>query len=322
MTDRKKSSNARTHAFTHTFPSRDEECEYADLAAKGLGIPTEHYVWDATKFDPLWHQTSFHTPEPVPYPTNLPWENAKHRRLSFHSRVALFGEGPDNALRCEWRPYFAYLRRKQLWGRLLHDLYFQMVLHGRPPLPRIPWKSMGQGPNEERSDGFPNWFQPAFEKRFRLRERWEEISRKPSAHPVRPLAYGSFEMPVWQAIFERFQPEYTRCPLEVRHPFLDVRLLRFLLAVPALPWCRNKYLIRRSMQGVLPEMILKRPKTPLTNDPWTKHIMELGLPPVSWTPVLEQYVDRSRLERAPANDPARFWIDFRVRSLGYWLRNM
>jgi asparagine synthase (glutamine-hydrolysing) len=146
--------------------------------------------------------------------------------------------------------------------------------------------------------------------------------RRPSPHPVRPAAYNLFEIPLWQAIFERFQPEYTRCPLEVRHPFVDIRLLRFLLAVPVLPWCRNKYLLRRSMRGVLPEAILKRPKTPLTNDPWTKHILELGLPPVSWTPALEQYVDRSRLERAPANDPNRFWIDFRVRSLGYWLRNL
>ena len=36
---------------------------------------------------------------------------------------------------------------------------------------------------------------------------------------------------------------------------------------------------------------------------------------------LDRYVDTERLLRTPIRSPATFWIDFRTRSLNYWLRN-
>jgi asparagine synthase (glutamine-hydrolysing) len=318
-----RSGDSGVRAFTRAFHPDDQECTYASLTAKSLGISIEYRYWDPNGSDPLWYQTSLHTPEPIPYPTDLPVEWAYHRRLALHSRVAFYGEGSDNALRCEWRQYFSYLLQNKLFGKLLYDLYFQTVLHGRLPLPTIPWMARIQQRNKGKMADFPDWFNPAFEKRYQLRTRWEQLKdQQPSPHPIRPIGYGSFGIPQWQAMFEGFQPAYTRSLLEVRHPFLDLSLLRFMLAVPALPWCRYKYILRRAMRGALPDPVLTRPKSPLVNDPWTKHMLELGLPPVAFTPALQHYVDKNRLLRAPASDPARFWVDFRVRSLGYWLRNM
>jgi len=306
-------------ALTITFQD-DAESSYAKLAAEHLGIPLELRCWDPNQFNSEWYKTSFHTPEPVPYPTDLPGDWANYRQLALHSRVAFEGEGPDNALRCEWRPYFSYLLRKGLFVRLAKDIYFQTALHGRLPLPKISGIRT-QLSGQKEMVGFPTWLQPSFERRHELRSRWEQKNSVQSClHNVRPLAYSSLIHPLWQSMFERYQPEYTRSPFEVRHPFLDVRLLRFLLAVPVLPWCRHKYLLRRAMRGSLPEAILARPKSPLINDQWAEHVRGLGLPAVPFTEALENYVDTHMLIQP--SDPASFWVDFRVRSLAYWLRNM
>ena len=49
--------------------------------------------------------------------------------------------------------------------------------------------------------------------------------------------------------------------------------------------------------------------------------MECGLPMLEPTCNLDRYVDTKRLLRTPIRSPATFWIDFRIRSLNYWLRN-
>jgi asparagine synthase (glutamine-hydrolysing) len=203
---------------------------------------------------------------------------------------------------------------------VIKDLYFQTALHRRLPLPKISW-SRTQLSGQKELVGFPTWLHPSFERHYELRSRWEQKrAGRPCLHHVRPLAYSSMIHPLWQSMFERYQPEYTRSGFEVRHPFLDLRLLRFLLAVPVLPWCRHKYLLRRAMRGSLPEAILARPKSPLINDRWAEHVRGLGLPEVPFTETLENYVDKDALSQP--SDPASFWVDFRVRSLAYWLRNM
>ena len=46
-------------------------------------------------------------------------------------------------------------------------------------------------------------------------------------------------------LFESLEPSYTGVPLEVRHPYCDIRLLRFMLSV--------------SRACVVPEIIFQRP---------------------------------------------------------------
>src|SRR5205814_2079336 len=94
------------------------------------------------------------------------------------------------------------------------------------------------------------------------------------------------------------------------------------LAVPALPWCREKYLVRRSMRGVLPTEVLRRPKAPLDPDPWAEFLKHSGFRPITPAPNLHHYVIP---ELVPGGVPGTFGTFedcFRPRRLNYWLKNI
>jgi asparagine synthase (glutamine-hydrolysing) len=234
----------------------------------------------------------------------------------------LYGEGPDNALRYEWRPYLAHLIRRRRFRRLLQDAFAHAASHRRIPLlPTMPRLLRRYLAHDAARPMFPDWLNRDLEKRLDVRARWRLRPATRSAHPVRPSGYASFALPLWQALFEGFDPASTRAFMDVRHPFLDLRLLRYMLAVPAIPWCRSKYLIRQAMHGILPAAILRRPKSPLARDPWVECVEDQGLARLVPAPGLDQYVDLGKMTRS-SGDPERFWVDFRVRSLNYWLHNV
>ena len=319
---RERSGNSRVFAFTNTYDGYDEERYYAGLVAESLGISIEFRGWSPEMADPEWCGTSFHTPEPVPYPNYLAAGWAHNRHVASHSRVVFFGEGPDNALRYEWQPYISHLARRRRFGRLFYDICCHALLHNRIPLlPGLP--RFLKRVTEAEGPWFPDWLNPDFESRLQLRNRWEQLQASQSfPHPIRPLGYSSFEIPLWQGVFEGFDPANTLSPMEMRYPFLDIRLLRYLLAVPALPWCRTKYLLRRAMRGRLPKPVLGRPKSPLVRDRWVECVVEYGTPPLFPARGLHLYVDIDRVLRAPVADRSQFWIGFRARALNYWLQNL
>ena len=73
--------------------------------------------------------------------------------------------------------------------------------------------------------------------------------------------------PIWQNLFEECEAGITGVPVEVRHPFFDIRVIKFLLTLPRLPSCCDKQLLREATRGVLPECVRLRPKSPLPADP-------------------------------------------------------
>jgi asparagine synthase (glutamine-hydrolysing) len=318
---RERSGDAAVHAFTFVYDGYDEERRYAGLVADHLRIPI--HVRDGMNdlVDPDWARTSFRTPEPIPYPTNLASDLAYHDRIASHSRVLFFGEGPDNALQYEWQPYLSQLVRTGRFGSLAYASCSHLALHRRIPLlPTIPRMLFARGYSAPEVR-IPDWFNHDFGERVQLAAHLSgEGVRTKSPHPIRPAAYYSLVHPRWQDLFQSFDAAHLTGSLEVRHPYVDVRLLRYMLSVPAVPWCRAKYLIRRAMRGALPELVLRRPKAPLVHDPWALRIRQLGLPPFDAAPELGSYVDAERASQTPANDAA-FWIALRVCSLNYWLQN-
>jgi len=129
------------HAFTSEFGAADDTRHYAGLVADALGIPIHYREGTDDVWDPEWHRTSIHTPEPTGNPMNLVADRASYRRMSSYARVLFYGEGPDNALRYEWRAYVSFLLRRQQVRRLLADIGSHLVAHRRIPLlstvPRI-----------------------------------------------------------------------------------------------------------------------------------------------------------------------------------------
>jgi hypothetical protein len=83
---------------------------------------------------------------------------------------------------------------------------------------------------------------------------------------------------------------------------VDLRLLRYMLAVPAIPWARDKYLLRRAMRGILPDPVLMRPKSPLSGDPQWEAALSCGLAPLLPACGLEKYVDPIRTPRQVNQD--------------------
>ena len=142
-------------------------------------------------------------------------------------------------------------------------------------------------------------------------------------HPTRPAAYRLLSSADWPAIFESYDAGVTGVPIDVRHPFFDVRLVEYLLAIPPMPWCFDKTILRLAMRGVLPDAVRLRPKAVAAGD---AVVAVLGRPAAQWVdrfepvPALGAYVRRDRVPRLYGEeDSASVWIGLRPLCLNYWL---
>jgi asparagine synthase (glutamine-hydrolysing) len=313
---------APVRAFTYMYESllEDQERRYATAVAEHLGIPIHCYALDEL---PGWPPPGTATPEPVAPTIGQAAVTRCCADMAAHSRVAFFGEGPDNALGYEWRPQLAHLWRRRQWGRLLADGQRFLVHHKRVPLlssiPRMIRARLQHGQYEP---AFPDWISPDLVARLHLRDRWRAVhSGSEMRHPFRPRAYASLESPLWQSVFETLEPSYTGVPLEVRHPYVDLRLLQFLLRVPAVPWCRQKHLLRRASRGVLPDAVRRRPKTPV-GDPGYEQVRRHGLPAVCATSRLATYGSTDRLAGVRPARRSTVEADLRFAALSHWLHRL
>ena len=127
-----------------------------------------------------------------------------------------------------------------------------------------------------------------------------------------------------QQLNDLFTWRTHRQPIDpvVRHPFIDVRLVEYLLSIPAKPWCVNKHILRRAMKDRLPRAVLDRPKTPLGGDPALQLTRRAG---VRWldnfevTPQLTRFVNLSQRRSQAEETPNELWANLRVFALNHWL---
>src|SRR5207245_8088024 len=145
---------------------------------------------------------------------------------------------------------------------------------------------------------YPPWLNPEFSQRAHLEARWREENQPPNSwptHPIHPRGHACLAFPLWTHLFEQDDPGATRCLVETRYPFLDLRVVNYLLALPSFPWFYRKTLVREAMRGRLPERIRTRPKTPLQGDPVAAQLRLAGveqLKGIPWSQELDRYVDR------------------------------
>jgi asparagine synthase (glutamine-hydrolysing) len=256
--------SAHTLVYERLIP--DEERHYAGLVAEKLRIPIHYLRADDYTLFGRCDEPECRTPEPSDNP--VPALTADQFLLiARHHRVALSGEGGDPALSPSPATHFVNLLRARRPATLLADVV-RCLAHGhRPPLGIRAavrrWTRSGPG-----RPVYPPWVSQDFEARLDLRTRWEErFGEPPSLDSRRPESCRALQSPFWPSLFETYDAGVTLCPLTVRHPFFDVRLLTYLLAVPPMPWFLKKKLLRDAMQACLPEPVRRRRKTPMLADP-------------------------------------------------------
>jgi len=318
FSDRRPAVEAFTYVFDHLIP--DAERYYAGLVADRLGIPIHYNVRDDKVIDHEWNRRPLRTPEPAAFSVARANELDDYRDLAEHGRVFLYGEGPDNALMFEWRPYLSYLARGRRWSRLIRDVFQHAIAHRRI-LPMSTILSYGKRiADQPYLPTFPPWLDDEFASRTDARARWETMRfRTDSPHPVRPAGFQSFGTPLWQNAFESRDPGYTEAPVEFWHPYVDLRLLRYMLSVPSLPWCRRKYLLRQTMRNILPEEVLRRDKAPLAEAPLFQTVRRTGMQALVPTGELFKYVDPRKVPCTMPSDELEFWFNLRPVVLNHWL---
>jgi len=319
--------SAYTEVFDGLIPH--EEGPYARLAAEALRIPIEFQTAEMDLREYLNHGDN-RWPEPVHSPES-DGGRAQMCRIAARNRVALTGFGADPAFSCLLSVHFSHLLKTGQLGRALIDATRFLGVEGRFSrlYLRTRWQRLFSSKSYEYHNyHYPGWFNQDLEKRLGLRGRWETLTRTatPSTNTaVRAVAYEGMIDPIWPAMFEGCDPGVTRIPLEVCYPFFDLRLVHFLLSLPALPWCSDKELLREAARGILPDAVRLRRKSPLLADPL---IALLQQPESAWVdsfegvPELGRYVERRLIPKVfRERDAWAAWIHLRPLSLNFWLRS-
>jgi asparagine synthase (glutamine-hydrolysing) len=318
-------TNFRAYTVVYRSLIEDHEEEYARQTAEFLNIPVQFIpVDDLLPFE-RWDDPKTLWPEPVDDPFFAGLFD-QFGAIAKYSRVALSGEGSDNLMHFQMWPYVRDMARNREWATFAKQLPNYLAV--RPsPLPGVRRRIAGVFGKDHTAPIFPKWFAPDFVRRLNLEDRSREWSELPSwqPHPVLPKAHASLSIPHWAAMFEREHPGVTRCAVEVRNPFLDLRVVNFLLAMPPFPLFFEKKLIREAVAGRIPESVRRRRKEPLAGSPLKKHIQRMGkkwLDDVKWSADMDSYIDRGRMQTFQnESNGERTLSALRPYCLNFWLQS-
>ncbi len=277
-----------TQAFSVVYDSLipDEERHYSTVAAEHLKIPITHLSADRYSLFDEQVPGDMDQPEPFLLSALTAQFHNLLRLCADFGQVALTGYDGD-----------AFMNEPRS-SRLKIRTRLKRLLGRRPPEPVL-----------------PEWIDESFARQTNLHERLKQ----PSIHPASPAN------PIWTALFEGYDPGATKLPLELRHPFIDLRLVEYLLGIPTVPWRRNKHILRVAMKDQLPAAVLNRPKTPLAGSPalqLARHASVRWLDSFEVNPQLRNFVNLD-LRRSIADEqtPDGLWASLRVFALNYWLTN-
>jgi asparagine synthase (glutamine-hydrolysing) len=300
-----------------------QEGKYASQVADALGIGI-HYL-NADNYHPYQPSDSPMAVQPDPVHEPLAVSALAQWQLpAAHCRVGLTGLGPDALFSYPMRHHVKSLVRNRRICRATADVSRYVLAH-RP----FAFRALVSGarrlivPNSNWKPRYPTWLDEAFAGRLGLRQRWTEGNRGPLSVGNRRHTYDQFAGSLWAATFEGWDPAYTAVPIDFCHPFFDIRLVEFCAALPPVPWCINKHLLRSVTRSVLPDQVRLRPKAPVPGDPLLETIRTQAgqqFLQLKASPVLRRFVDTGRLESVTGKESSgELRTKLRPRSLQQWL---
>ena len=322
--DEKLDLRAYTIVYESLIPDRDGA--HAKETAEFLKIPPRYLAADNLQPFDGWDSGDWMWPEPAEDPFFAGLFD-QFQMISEDCRVVLSGEGCDNLMDFEMWPHAKDLIGRKEWRQLFRETLRYASMR-RAPWPGIKRRVKRVFGKDHGAPKFPRWIAPDFARKMGLEQRWKEVT-SPSIserHAILPRAHASLDSPQWAYLFEHENPGVTRRPVEVRYPFLDLRIVDYLLALPPFPWFFEKTLLREAMVGCLPESVRRRPKTPLAGDPlaeWLKRSAPSGMSEAPWSEETSRYVTRSAT--APLNgvgESEELQAAVRPICLNFWLQSV
>ncbi|MHB8838649.1 MAG: asparagine synthetase B family protein [Gemmatimonadaceae bacterium] len=255
-TARRVAPRAALRAFTFTHPTLapSDDDTLAVAVARRLQLPQS--VLDLDEPAALAHlEEASSLPEEPSDESDLTADRACARAAAAHAPIALFGEDGDTLLH---PPTLLGQLRTQPAGEVLGSWLRYLVRTGRRPWVGLEWRErLGR----RRTDGAPR-IAPWMTRRADRLAPAEELP--PSSHPLRPRSVRLLSSPQWDSLYVSLSPVTTLAPVLFTFPLVDPRVLAFAFAIPPVPWCQDKYLLRRAMRDELPDAVLTRPKSPLS----------------------------------------------------------
>jgi asparagine synthase (glutamine-hydrolysing) len=328
LSERHAQFDLRAHTVVYDRLIPDKERYYSGLVAARLGIPIHYLVADDYQLFERRGSAELQRPEPSCDPLAVISDDL-NRQAAAHSRVVLAGWDGDEPLRFTLRAHFTGLVRARRFGRLAADVAGYLWTQREWPMVglRLRLRRLWGDRFPRPSSGPPRWLNPAFVERLDLLERWDHVNQgyQRDLTSPRAVAYQGYRSPTTPYLLEGDDAGVTSHLVEVRNPFMDLRLLNYLLSLPALPWCFKKRLFRVAMRELLPSKVRNRPKSPLIADPTVRLLRQPGagwINDLDATMELENYVNVVNIPRFAGTTglSAHWWLDLGPFCLDHWLR--
>ncbi len=178
---------------------------------------------------------------------------------------------------------------------------------------------------------------PDFKDRLRLTERVNSFltSNRSCTRTAREKHWEMLSFPLYAHALEMADKTSAAFQVEARYPFFDRRLIELCLALPAsqkLGQGWSRWILRRSMEGILPKEIQWRPGKGNLSPNFYRKLIENDrtlLDETIASPVLKPYVDLSaikaayrRYESAPLHSHVDSSQLFAAANLAVWLNTV
>lgn len=276
--------------FSNLFSeSNADERAYSDEAARFCAVPNNRI--HGKVIDLASYIGAIRKYRDFPgYPNSASFFALKRLAAEKGIRVLLSGTGGD-----QWMSgtdyYYADLIRRGRFGDLIGAIAREagsarqkmrrLIKQGLWPLAPMPMRRAILRHLFRRSP-FPSTIRREFARKIGLAGRIARNERKPAG-----LSFGdaviceAFTDPFLAHAFEISSRDSAGCAIEERHPFYDIRLIRFFMDIPDEQRWRGgqiKYVLRQAMNGLIPEMVRRRTDKAFFDTMFARTLEHLGAP--------------------------------------------
>jgi asparagine synthase (glutamine-hydrolysing) len=275
--------------FSNLFnePNTDERA-YSDEAARFCRVENNRIFSQEAGF-PYYVEAIRRYRDLPGAPNSASFLTLRHTAADKGVRVMLTGLGGDQWM-VESQYYYADLIRQRRFGDLLAAVsrdggtargkLLRLIKSGLWPLAPEPMRRVVIHHVLRRP--FPASIRPDFAREIDLAGRIARSRRRPAGMSFGHAAIRAiFTDPSLAQSFEISNRDAAACRIEERHPFYDLRLVRFFMNIPDEQRWRpglSKYVLREAMRGLIPELVRRRTGKAVFDTMFARALKNLGAP--------------------------------------------